>query len=310
FGSLLHPSRSPEAGRPLPQNTTDIIDEFAGLSFATVMKSFLQEPQSDGTPSDPAAAQKRTPEARLEDAVATATELLDRVYAAYLARTAAIRDAVGEADAQREDLEAQRVVASSLRAQLDRLATIEREARDEQNVRMEEQARRIQALEAEIRRRDAIEEARRNRCKRASAASDSGFESDVDSILSRSDHSQRTSIVVSPMEEEDEGADSGCQDCESCRHHSVTAAVGAETKNPTPLREAWSPESPSHTKTPTPSIKQGVWGFFKKNQQQQNSWYGNDINAVRMENRILREQVREMEKAIDGALEAVVGRGI
>jgi hypothetical protein len=305
FGSLLHPSSRTEARPAPPTQTTDVIDEFAGLSFAAVMRSFLQDqdPEADDDAEHP--VEKRSPEARLEDAVTTATDLLDRVYTAYLARTSLVRDFVGEADAQREDLEAQRTVASSLRVQLDKLATNEKEARDEQERRLEEQARRIATLEAELRRREAVDEARRNRCKRTSAASDSGFESDVDSIYTAS----RASTVVSPtlmLEEEDEA----CQDCESCRRHSTAPT------NPTPLREAWCPDAttptqqqPQQQQQPPPKapVKQGVWGFFKKSQQPVDN---RDINQVRMENRFLREQVREMEKAIDGALEAVVGRGI
>jgi hypothetical protein len=302
FGALLHPSsRSSTDFRPAPPTqTTDVIDEFAGISFVAVMRSFLQEQDTQSDDAEHHPAEKRTPEARLEDAVTTATDLLDRVYTAYLARTSLVRDFVGEADAQREDLEAQQTVAASLRVQLDRLATNEKEARDEQERRLEEQAQRIAQLETELRRREAVDEARRNRCKRTSAASDSGFESDVDSIYTAS----RASTVVSPtlmMEEEDEA----CQDCESCRRHSTAPAI------PTPLREAWCPDATTPTQQlpqqPKAPVKQGVWGFFKKNQQPVDN---RDINTVRMENRFLREQVREMEKAIDGALEAVVGRGI
>jgi len=315
FGFSLPSSPSPSPRLPKATlNSTDIIDEFAGISFSAVLQSYLEEPTQ--TPSTPAEALKRTPEGRLEDAVATATDLLDRVYTAYRTRTASLGDMIGEVDVQREEIASHKTLTENLKTQLDRFVTEEREAREAQTARLNEQQRRLKDLEAELlqerRKREAVEEdlwlARRSKCKRTSAASDSGFESDVDSILSRSD--ARGSIVVSPAEEADEAGSELGHDCDSCHHQA--AAVGAETKIPTPLREAWRPESSASLTAPKP----GVWGFFKGRQQQiqqQQSWetrYSGDAEAVRAENRWLRERVRELEKAVEGALDAIAGRGI
>lgn len=308
FGFKLPSTASPRNSRTI--QSTDIIDEFAGLSFASLMSSFLAEPNPHEIPSSPADALKRTPEGRLEEAIATATDLLDRVYTAYRARTASLGDALDDLENCKEDIVSHQTLNASLKT---RFITEERETTS----RLAEQQKRIMELECELqqerRKRETADDElrlspRRTRCtssKRTSAASDSGFESDVDSIsiLSRSD--ARASTVVSPTEEVDEESNHH-HDCESCRHQA--AAQGAETKNPTPLREAWSPDY-NNRNIPVP--KPGMWGFFKgrqQQQQQQGNW--GDIESVRMENRWLRERVREMEKAVDGALEAVAGRGV
>lgn len=201
------------------------------------------------------------------------------------------------AESQADDLVTQKMLTANLRTQLDHVMTEDRARVDG----------RIEELEAELalerRKREAAEEdeqmslsPRRARCsKRASAASDSGFESDVDSILSRSD-TRCTVVNLTAEEAEDENAD-----CDGCY-----AAVGAETKTPTPLREAWSHEAGSSASKP------GVWGFIKGLQQHHGHGgrYGGDLEGMRMENRYLRERVRTMEKAVEGALEAVAGRGI
>ncbi|KAI5854714.1 hypothetical protein BZA05DRAFT_248067 [Tricharina praecox] len=323
FGFKLPSTASPRNSRTI--QSTDIIDEFAGLSFASLMTGFLTEPNPNETPSSPADALKRTPERRLEEAVATATDLLNRVYTAYRARTISLGDALGDLENSKDDIISHQTLHASLKTQLDSFITEERETA----ARLAEQQKRIAELESELqqerRKRETADDElrlspRRMRCpssKRTSAASDSGFESDVDSIsiLSRSD--ARASTVVSPTEEVDEEPDHPQphphHECESCRHQAA-AAQGAETKNPTPLREAWSPDNNTNTnntnnnRNSVPASKPGVWGFFKGRQQQQGNW--GDVENVRMENRWLRERVREMEKAVDGALEAVAGRGV
>ncbi|KAF8537161.1 hypothetical protein BDD12DRAFT_249948 [Trichophaea hybrida] len=310
FSLPSSPTPSPRMPKAIP-SSTDIIDEFAGISFSTVLQSYLEEPTQ--TPSTPAEALKRTPGGRLEDAVATATDLLDRVYTAYRARTSSLGDIIGEIDVQREEIASHKILNENLKAQLNRVVTKEQEASDAQTDRLNEQERRLKDLEAELsqerRKREAVEEelwlARRSKCKRTSAGSDSGFESDVDSILSRSD--MRGSIIISPAEDADETGSEMGHDCESCHHQA--AAVGAETKSPTPLRETWRPENLTVSKP-------GVWGFFKGRQQQtqqQQNWdtrYSGDAETVRAENRWLRERVRELEKAVEGALDAIAGRGI
>jgi len=310
FGFKLPSTASPRNSWTV--QSTDVIDEFAGLSFTSLMASFLAEPNPSETPSSPADALKRTPEGRLEEAVATATDLLDRVYTAYHARTTSLGDALNDLENRKQDIINHQALNSSLTTQLDRFTIEERETAS----RLAEQQKRILELEYELQqerqKREAADDERRlsprricTSSKRTSAASDSGFESDVDSIsiLSRSD--ARASTVVSPTEEVDEEPDHQHHDCESCRHQ--VAAQGAETKNPTPLRDAWRPDNNS-PRNHIPVSKPGVWGFFKGRQQQQGNW--GDVESVRMENRWLRERVRELEKAVDGALEAVAGRGV
>lgn len=323
FGGFSSSTPSARRGRQNPP-PTEIIDEFAGISFATLLKAYLEEPTSSED------ALKSTPEGRLEDLVATATDLLDRVYAAYRSRTASLANAFSHLEIREEDMQSEKLRSENLRVQLDRLATEEREAREAMTRQMEEQQKQIRDLELELarerKRREAAEDDLHNttprlRTKRTSAGSDSGFESDIDSILSRSD--ARSSLVVSPTEGmADVDPDNRSvfsmstvtttgTNCEACRQRETAtahqgasaAAIGAETKVPTPLREAWSPENRTNTGGT------GVWGFFKGRQQQKEQNWG-DIDSVRMENRWLREKVREMERAVDGALEAVAGRGI
>jgi len=316
-GGLFNFSRSPTAPPSRPEvPSTDIIDEFAGLSFSALLGSYLQEPTE--TPRSPADALKRTPEGRLEDAITTATELLERVYSAYRTRTTLLHDALAEVSVQQEDIANERLRSANLRSQLDRLATEERDAREEQSQRIQEQQQKVRELEAELSREHKNREVAevelhipgpRRRSKRRSAASDSGFESDGDSLLSA-----RTSIVVTPSEERLDGetasidsgitsiAETEADACHSCCHK--RSAVRTETRAPASLREPRIAGAPS-----TSTNKAGVWGFFKARQQQSQSTWG-DIDSVRMENRWLKERVREMESAVDGALEAVAGRGI
>jgi hypothetical protein len=203
-----------------------------------------------------------------------------------------------------------RVRADNLKAQLDRLANEEREAREEQQLRIQTHEMRIRELEDQLlrerRKRESCEDEllrrRKDRAKRTSAASDSGFESDTESMFSRA------SAVVSPTFE---GADDyeqehmtprasviptvsiGCPNCER-------TAVGSPTKNPTPLREAWSSESAASK----------LGGLFRPKQQQAPPPLDpRDPDMVKMENRMLRGRVEELESALDGALEIVCGRG-
>jgi ABC-type phosphate transport system auxiliary subunit len=300
FGFSFQSTQSPTQTAKCTTKTTDVLDEFAGLSFSALLRSYLEEPI--GTPNSPEEALKRTPEGRLEDAVSTATDLLDRVYSAYCARTSSLAEALGECEVQKEDIACEKVHCEQLKSQLERLAFEEREARDAQTQRLQEQRQRIQHLEAELakeqRKRAALEEEirtipLRKVGNRASAASDSGFESDTESMLSRVD--VRASVVVSPTEglldrgdevnsNTERGDRAATTLCESCRQRDEArggglAAVGAATKVPTPLREAWSPsENPA---------KKAVWGFFKSRQQSQQTWENGrnegDIDSIKME---------------------------
>ncbi|KAI5791344.1 hypothetical protein FPQ18DRAFT_237025, partial [Pyronema domesticum] len=282
---------------------TDVIDEFAGLDFAAILNSYLEIPEG-ANPNDP----KQSADARLHDAVTTATALLDRVYTSYRSRTTNIGDTLSESDCLREELQGQKILASNLKVQLERVVTSECEAQNH----LHAQAARIRQLEEELaserREKKAMEEelwvARRNRCKRVSAGSDSGFESDVESVLSRSTSTGAVTTVG------EEGEQEACEDHSDCGS-TTPAAQGAETKQRTPLRESWSPTSPAdRTPTQTPVIvsppqKQGVWAGLFKNKRDSSS-----NGDVWSENRYLRERVRELEKAVDGALDAIAGRGI
>jgi hypothetical protein len=281
--------------------STDVIDEFAGLDFAAILNSYLEIPEG-ANPNDP----KQSADARLHDAVTTATALLDRVYSSYRSRTTNIGDTLSESDCLREELQGQKILVSNLKVQLERVVTSECEAQNH----LHAQAARIRQLEEELaserREKKAMEEelwvARRNRCKRVSAGSDSGFESDVESVLSRSTSTGAVTTVG------EEGEQEACEDHSDCGS-TTPAAQGAETKQRTPLRESWSPTS-DRTPTQTPVIvsppqKQGVWAGLFKNKRDSSS-----NGDVWSENRYLRERVRELEKAVDGALDAIAGRGI
>ncbi|KAI5790280.1 hypothetical protein EDC01DRAFT_658283 [Geopyxis carbonaria] len=328
--SLSSPNSAPPQQRRVPQST-DIIDEFSGLNFPALMSSFLAEPT--GTPQTPDEALRRSPEGRLEHVVSTATELLDRVYSAYRQRTAALTDALGELDLAKENASNEQLRTAHLKSQLSRLAEVERLAADEATLRAQAQARRITELEAELarerRKRDAIEDelahAHDRRGKRASAgsASDSGFESDAESL------DTRASAVVSPVAVEPsitEAVDDDDlilhfpgHDCDACRAREVQAQVQAQgPKNPTPLREAWGPDGAAgnggNGGSGSGNGNGGVWGFFKGRQQQRTqrqSWNPEwDLDSVKQENRLLKSRIREMEMAVEGALEVVAGRGI
>ena len=266
------PATSPIRNTP---SSTDIIDEFAGLSFPALLTPYLTAPTTP--PDSPADALLRTPEGRLEAAIDTATTLLNRLYSAYLQRTESLSDLHAELDVTKETLASEATHIASLQSTNSKQCDI---LESDAAAHSAELAELQQQLATERRRREAAEEEIRIIKRRSNPASDSGFESDVDSasMFSRSS-------VVSPVEEKDEGS--------SIRIHLEAPA----TKNPTPLREAWSPENQGG----------GVWGFFKGRQQQ--VWKGSqDVETVRAENRWLRSRVGELEGCVEAALEAVAGR--
>lgn len=174
---------------------TETIDEFAGLSFTALLEAYLEEPT--GTPSTPAEAIMRTPEGRLSDAVTTATELLDRVYSAYRRRTESLQDTFAELELQKELLATEKNRSATFQLSLDRISQDAELKATESAGQISAQQTRIAELEAELAaersRREKAEEQLQiraimnDRSKRASAASgsDSGFESDADSLASR-----------------------------------------------------------------------------------------------------------------------------
>lgn len=332
-------------------SSTLLIDEFAGISFRQLLNSYTLEPT--GTPETPEDALKRTPEGRLEELSVTAADLLERVYDAYKSRTSSLAEMLDEREETNEVLEESRARTSQYKIQLERLATDEQDARDEQNFRITVQERRIKQLEAQLQqersKREEVEEElqRRDmeRKKRISAASDSGFESDGDSMFSR----DRASMVVSPVESfmdggVDEHSMGGRRDsltpstyttvsrselgrCEQCSHCSTYSRSltpsSASIRNPTPLSQAWSPGSDgSGEKTPTqtpvsspPSATttSTKWGFGSLTRKAGAAvsgvgWTGGNVEEVRSENRVLRARVGELERVVNDCLEFVAGR--
>lgn len=290
---------------------TMLVDEFAGIPFRTLLNSFLEE--SAGTPENPDDALKRTPEGRLEELAATAGDLLDRVYEAYRSRTSALSEMLDEQEVTKEVLEESRIKTSEYKMQLGRFANEERIVREEQQVRLSEQEKRIRELEAELQRerakREEVEEELQRRTtprgKRTSAASDSGFESDNESMFSR------TSQGASPV---DSFLDGGVDDrrdpasrCEHCSARVVTSSA-ASIRNPTPLSQAWSPGSEGST-TPTQAAPAPKWGFASLTRRGTGWSIGSNAEDVRQENRMLRARVGELEAVVNDVLEVVAGRG-
>lgn len=345
------PSRRPTRNQILEPDATLLVDEFAGISFRQLISSYTLEPTA--APESPEEALKNTPEGRLGELSVTAADLLERVYAAYQSRTSSLASVLSAHADTTELLEESRSRTSQYKLQLERLATDEQDARDEQNFRITVQERRIKQLEAAVqseraKREEAEEELRRTadreRKKRTSAASDSGFESDGDSLFSR----DRASMVVSPVESFMDGVDehtgggtrrdsltpstytvasrTDSGRCESCSHcqtsiRSLTPS-SASIRNPTPLSQAWSPDSdgsgektptqtpvsspPSATAVPTPT----KWGFgsLTRKAGAAVAWSGGNVEEVRSENRVLRARVGELERVVDDCLEFVAGR--
>lgn len=333
--------------------STLLVDEFAGISFRKLLSSYTLEPT--GTPETPEDALKRTPEGRLEELSVTAADLLERVYEAYKFRTASLADMLDEQEVTKELLEESRARTSQYKIQLERLATEEQDARDEQNFRITVHERRIKQLEAQLqqehsKREEAEEELQRRnaeRKKRTSAASDSGFESDGDSMFSR----DRASMVVSPVESFMDGgvdehpssrrdsltpstytalsrAEAGrCEHCSHCSTYSRSLTPSsASIRNPTPLSQTWSPgndESGEKTPTQTPvssppsatTTTSTKWGFGSLTRKagaavSGGSWMGGNVDEVRSENRVLRARVGELERVVNDCLEFVAGRGV
>src|SRR5690606_19783721 len=242
-----------------------------------------------------------TAEGRLEALAEEANGLLERMYQAYLKRTRALADNLREMDAMSEELEESRLKGVHLRSQMDAMG--ERHKREQ-----EDKDKRIQELEACI--RDQQEEMLRLRNSNkpadaekepgslrspstlaekrisSSATSDSGFESDK----SDTDSLHSTLSRILPPE------DVACPTCSRQLAHT------ANPKSPTPLREAWSSDateivaSPTSTRPPSviqaqqPAQKTG-WAFNLLRKNTGGTQDQNTVDALRQENKILRERV-------------------
>ncbi|KAI5849329.1 hypothetical protein DFP73DRAFT_289082 [Morchella snyderi] len=296
---------------------TMLIDEFAGIPFRNLLNSFIQGPE--GTADTPQEAQKRTPEARLEELAITAGDLLERVYEAYKSRTQALGDMHNEQEVTKEVMEESKIKLSEYKMQLGRLATEESILREAQDVKLAEGEKRIKELERELQRerakREELEGELERRMtlrvnKRTSAASDSGFESDTESMFSRA------SQVVSPVDSFMDGVDdrsltiSTSSKCEHCTR--TLTPSSASIRNPTPLSQAWSAGSDgtaTPTQTPVTSpVTTTKWGFASLTRRGTSGWTGNNDTDVRAENRMLRARVGELEAVVNDVLEVVAGR--
>ncbi|KAG0640563.1 hypothetical protein HOY80DRAFT_1008975 [Tuber brumale] len=332
FGSSNQPNSLPSSRsstRALsPDRDTCLVDEFAGISFRALLQPYTVEPL--GTPETPEEALKRTPEGRLGELCETAGDLLERVYKAYKARTNALSDVMDQQTEDQDLLEESKTKTAEYKLQLERLATEERLAREEQQLRLAAYEKRIRDLEGELYREKVkvqdLEQraAMANRKKRTSAASDSGFESDADSLFSIRERDRMTSPVDSFL---DTGIDETssttststvttstasatplkCDSCAKLLHSASSASSTASMRNPTPLSQAWAPSNNSNNNNPT-----SKWGFAAalRGNRQTGVWGGSDAEIVRQENRMLRARVGELEAVVDDVLEVVAGRGV
>lgn len=330
FGNSNHinsPLSSRSSARAVsPDHDTCLIDEFAGISFRSLLQPYMVEPQ--GTPETPEQALKRTPEGRLSELSSTAGDLLDRVYDAYKARTKALSEILDEQEAQKEALEESKIKTAEYKTQLELLATEERAAREEQQLRLSAYEKRIRELEEKLVREKAKSQelekraVMENRRKRASTASDSGFESDADSLFSIREKDRGVSPVDSLL---DGGVDDSStvaatppppplpSKCDSCSKplHSISSSASSisSIRNPTPLSQAWGPETTAAAAAAanTPPSK---WGFAAalRGNRQTGVWGGSDSEIIRQENRMLRARVDELESVVNDVLEVVAGR--
>ncbi|PWW78087.1 hypothetical protein C7212DRAFT_184054 [Tuber magnatum] len=333
FGSSNQPNSPPSSRsstRALsPDRDTCLVDEFAGISFRELLKSYTVEPL--GTPETPEEALKRTPEGRLGELAETAGDLLERVYEAYKARTNALSDVMDQQADDQDLLEESGTKTAEYKLQLERLATEERAAREEQQLRLAAYEKRIRGLEDELHRERAKAQdfeqraAMANRKKLTSAASDSGFESDADSLFSIRERDRMASPVGSFLDASIDETSSTtststittstasaaplkCDSCAKSLHPVSSASSIASTRNPTPLSQAWPPSnSTGNNNNPT-----SKWGFAAalRGNRQTGVWGGSDAEIVRQENRMLRARVGELEAVVDDVLEVVAGRGV
>lgn len=335
FGGSNQPNSPPSSRsstRALsPDRDTCLVDEFAGISFRELMQSYTVEPL--GTPETPEEALQRTPEGRLGELSETAGDLLERVYEAYKARTNALSEVMDQQAEGQDLLEESRTKTAEYKLQLERLATEERAAREEQQLRLSAYEKRIRDLEDELYREKAkVQDFEQravmaNQKKRTSAASDSGFESDADSLFSIRERDRMTSPVGSFLDtgiDETSSATSTSTittstasaaplKCDSCAKslHPVSSSASsiASMRNPTPLSQAWSPSNNTNNSGNNPTSK---WGFAAalRGNRQTGVWGGSDAEIVRQENRMLRARVGELEAVVDDVLEVVAGRGV
>lgn len=276
------------------------------------MESYLETRRE--TPEDPGEAVMRTPEGQLSEAVQTAVELLDRVYGAYRKRTEMVKDTLAELELQKEILATERNKTQTLTLTVERLKEEQKQLTEDLEWEREKSERRNQEAEAEIaslhsavaveraHRVAAEDRLRKTTQKRASSTStDSGFGDEA------SDSADAPTALAPPT------AASSAASTRSDLSSTITATSSLDSEAPVGLLctrcGVETEEEPKMTPLPSRDASAGgILGLFKKGGRVAEGVTVGQVESMRKENWQLRQRVSEMERGIEGALEAVAGR--
>ncbi|RPA73555.1 hypothetical protein BJ508DRAFT_341197 [Ascobolus immersus RN42] len=268
----------------------------------------LSVQSAGGTPPpDP----HNTPEARLATLAETAKDLLDRVYTAYKKRTLATSEALSEQSALRDELEGARLRTRILESKLEKEAELHRSELEQKDEALRLMQEKLQRLEMQLSSEPPTpsDETPTPRAGSASGldkrissstTSDSGFESDADSLFSR---------TTSPSDSTLSPSDSTLtlSHCPHCNSHLRPPSITSPS-SPSPLREATavSEEELGNVRVPSPAQskwQQALAAMVKKTVPAEQG----EVEALRGENRFLRGRVVELEGAVGEALGVLGG---
>ncbi|KAL9119350.1 MAG: hypothetical protein Q9187_004099 [Circinaria calcarea] len=242
--------------------------------------------------------------------------LLSRLQTAYKQRTATLQEVIAEKEAQSEELIEAQTRAKYLKLQLDDLSaklaeqdeavmSMVNELAQEKQARQEDE----QARKRTIRVVDATTEVRRissrrskDRMSRASTVSDSGFESDGDSLFSKEHDSSSPTTTSTPT---------------SSIHSPVTSQHSKFAPFQKPQSEAKLTQAvPIETEVGSVHLLESTVAPVAKNTAKRSSLNSEVVHSseawgvvdiLKEENKGLKERVGHLEGALDGCLELVHG---
>ena len=241
--------------------------------------------------------------------------LLSRLQSAYKQRTTSLQEVIAEKEAQSEELIEAQTKARHLKLQLDDLSAklaeqdeavmsmVDELAQVKQARREDEESRkktiRVVDVTAEVPRINNRRE--KHRMSRASTVSDSGFESDEDSLFSKEQDSSSPTITSTPTSSIHSPVVSFApfETSQQVSKPAQPVPIEMEIQSAHVLNSAVAPERKATITTPRVSSEVV---------QLSEAW--DVVVILKEENKGLKERVGDLEGALDGCLELVNGLGL
>ncbi|MCJ1393438.1 hypothetical protein MMC18_006312 [Xylographa bjoerkii] len=296
---------STKSTSPTPPRISDPHDEFSNID---IRASLLPGGQTD--PFSPSS---------FKNLLQNAEGLLSRMQAAYKQRAVSLQEITAEKEAQSEELEEAHTRAAHLKSQLDDMTAkmaeqdgvimnlVDDLAQQKQRRNEEEAKRTIRLVGADD---DACHQCHhrrkpRNRNSTANTVSDSGFESESDeeSIFSQAQGLQ--SPTMSSISSASITQSDAYFDQDSCHNGSRWLPSLITTRMDGQLRDE---KHIKHSSTLQPDYGKMVNCSNCADLQQSEAWGVAEI--MKMENKMLKARVEQLEESLDGCLDLVRGLGI